>query len=347
MSDTMLTGRQATVLELVIGEYVETATPIGSQHIRTKYKMNVSSATIRNDMAELEEQGYLSHPHTSSGRVPTELGYRCYVESLMREEQLPWEAQQTIRHQFHQVERGQEAWAHLAASVLSHAVENAAVVTAPWTDVCRLKHIELVSLQERSALLVIVLDQARLKQHVLALDEDTTQDQLGQASARLNAAFEGLTAHDIEARAEEFDGVAFVVIGELLSVMRAIDVGSSDEAYLDGLRHVLGQPEFTNSQRALALLELLDERNLTRAIPFRQLAQEGITVIIGADNPRLSDAGEAMRACSVIVTSYGDPGGASGALAVLGPMRMRYPRTISTVRYLAAVMSELMGQYAE
>jgi len=343
----MLTERQARVLELVIGEYVETATPVGSQHIQTKFQLDVSSATVRNDMAELEEAGYLSHPHTSSGRVPTDKGYRHYVESLMREEELPWEAQQTIRHQFHQVERGQEAWVHLGASVLAQAVENAAVVTAPWTDVCRLKHLELVNVQERSALVVVVLDQARLKQQVLLLDEDATQDELSDIAVRLNQAFEGLPARQIEARAGEFAGVGRQVVDELLSIMRGADMGSADEAYLDGLRHVLSQPEFTSSARALALLELVDERNLTRAIPFRALAQQGITVIIGADNPRLAGAGEAMRACSVIVSAYGEPGVASGALAVLGPMRMRYPRTISTVRYLAEVMSELMSHYAE
>ena len=343
----MLTERQARVLELVIGEYVETASPVGSQHIQTRYRLDVSSATIRNDMAELEDAGYLSHPHTSSGRVPTEKGYRHYVESLMREEQLPWEAQQTIRHQFHQVERGQEAWVHLAASVLAQAVENAAVVTAPWTSACRLKHLELVSLHDRTALLVLVLDQARLEQQVLVLEEEQTQEELSEVGGRLNQALGGLSVRRIAARAQEFAGVERQVVDEVLSVMRGADLGSADEAYLDGLRHVLGQPEFSRSDRALSLLELLDERNLTRSIPLRALAQHGITVIIGADNPRLAEAGEAMRACSVVVSSYGEPGVASGALAVLGPMRMRYPRTISTVRYLAEVMSELMSHYAE
>jgi heat-inducible transcriptional repressor len=127
--------------------------------------------------------------------------------------------------------------------------------------------------------------------------------------------------------------------------MREVDEGGADEAYLEGLRHVLSQPEFSDSQRALGLLELLDERNFARSIPLRRLAREGVTVIIGADNPRLARAGETMRECSVIVGAYGLPGSASGALAVLGPMRMRYSRTIPTVRYLASVMSELVSQY--
>src|SRR3990170_6586738 len=196
----MLTERQARVLELVIGEYVETASPVGSQHIQTRYQLDVSSATIRNDMAELEDAGYLSHPHTSSGRVPTEKGYRHYVESLMREEELPWEAQQTIRHQFHQVERGQEAWVHLAASVLAQAVQNAAVVTPPRTDACRIKHLELVSLHDQTALLVLVLDQARLKQELLTFEDPATQDELAAMAGKLNQLFAGCSARELAAR---------------------------------------------------------------------------------------------------------------------------------------------------
>jgi heat-inducible transcriptional repressor len=136
----------------------------------------------------------------------------------------------------------------------------------------------------------------------------------------------------------------FVSIIEVL--MRAIDEGF-DEAYLDGLRNLLRQPEFSESGRALGLMELLDERTLIRALPLRALARDGVTVIIGAENKQLADANEAMRACSIIVGSYGVPGAASGALAVLGPMRMRYSRTIPTVRYLSDLMSEMLTEQYE
>ncbi len=343
----MLTERQSRVLEFLITEYVETAAPVGSQFIGSKYQLSASPATIRNEMAELESQGYLSQPHTSSGRVPTNKGYRFYVEWLMHEEQLPWEAQQTIRHQFHQVERGLEAWVHLAASILAQAVKNAAVVTAPRTDACRIKHLELVSLQDYTALLVLVLDQGRLKQQILRLEEVCSQDELSAMAGRLNHLFGGSTANQVAAKEVELTQVEWQVMDAAEAIMRAVDEGSSDEAYLEGLRHVLSQPEFASSDRVLGLLELLDERNLIRALPLRTLAQEGVTVIIGADNPRLAQAGEAIRECSVVVGRYGAPGVASGALAVLGPMRMRYSRTISTVRYLASVMSELLSQRYE
>ena len=174
----MLTERQSRILEFVISEYVESAAPVASQYIGQKYPVGASPATIRNEMAELEEQGYLNQPHTSSGRIPTDRGYRFYVQSLMQEEELSWDAQQTIRHQFHQVEHGQEAWTQLAASVLAQAVENAALVTEPRTDVCRIKHLQLVSLNDFTLLLVLVLDESRPKQPVRALGEVATREEL-------------------------------------------------------------------------------------------------------------------------------------------------------------------------
>lgn len=340
----MLTDRQSRILEFVIGEYVEHAAPVASQSIVRNYPVGASAATIRNEMAELEEQGYLGHPHTSSGRVPTSKGYRHFVETLMHEEEVPWEARQTIRHQFHQVRQGHEAWVQLAASVLAQAVHNAAVVTAPRTDVCRFKHLELVSLHDLTFLLVLVLDEGRLEQQVLTATDVYPQEELSAAAAKLNARFEGMTSLELGEAADELTELEQLVMEAVFTTMRAVDTGSVEEAHLEGLRNVLGQPEFADSERALSLLELLDEHTLSRTIPLRALARDGVTVIIGADSPQLADASDAMRGLSVIVGSYGAPGDASGALAVVGPTRMRYSQTISTVRYLADVMSELLSE---
>ncbi len=343
----MLTKRQSRILEIVIGDYVESAVPVASEAIGRNHALGVSAATIRNEMAELESRGYLQQPHTSAGRAPTDKGYRFYVEWLMREEELPWDVQQTIRHQFHQLRQGSESWVHLASSVLARAVQNAAVVTTPRSSACRIKHIELVSLHDYTALLVLVLDQARLRQEVLTLDDVCSQDELSLIAARLNQLFARLTVRERAAQNTELTQVEQQAMAAVDAIMSAVDEGSFDEAYLEGLRNVLSQPEFASGDRVLALLDLLDERSLTRTIPFRTLAGEGVTVIIGADNPRLARAGAAIRECSVILGSYGAPGLASGALAVLGPMRMRYSYTISTVRYMADVMSELLAEHYE
>ena len=283
----MLTERQSSILELVIREFVETASPVASQLISRKHRLGASAATIRNEMAELEEQGYLMHTHTSSGRVPTDQGYRHYVEALMREEELPWQEQQTIRHQFHQVERGQDAWVHLAASLLAQLAENAAVVTVPRNDVCRIKHLELVSLHERTTLLVLVLDEGRLEQQVVALNETATQDELHDVAGRLNQQLTGLSVDELKSKRDRLTALEASLVDVIEVLMRAIDDGF-DEAYLEGLRNVLKQPEFAESGRALGLMELFDERTLIRALPLRSLARGGVTVIIGAENAQLT-----------------------------------------------------------
>ena len=343
----MLTERQSHILEFVISEHVDTAEAVGSAFIGRKYKLSVSPATIRSEMAELESQGYLRQPHTSAGRIPTGKGYRFYVERLMHEEDLPLEAQQTIRHQFHQVVRGQEALVHLAASILAQAVENAAVVTAPHTIASHIKHLELVSLHDRTVLLVLVIDQVQLKQQIFSLEEPCTQDELSATAGRLNHLFGGATVEQIESNQTELPPVERQVMDLVIAIMRASDEAGFDDARMDGLQHILSQPEFVGNDRALALLELLDGPNLTRLIPLQALALPGVAVFIGGENPRLAEASEAMRDCSIVVGAYGAPGVATGALAVLGPMRMHYSRTISTVRYLADVMSEVLAEYYE
>ncbi|MGQ9502836.1 MAG: HrcA family transcriptional regulator, partial [Anaerolineae bacterium] len=155
-SDEM-TPRCQTILRLVISEYIRTATPVGSKAIRELYHLDVSPATIRNEMAWLEERGYLTHPHTSAGRVPTEKGYRYFVEKLMGESDLPTAERRTISHQFHQTQLDMEQWMRLAAAVLAHRARGAALVTSPRSAPSSLKHVELISIRDTLALLILVL----------------------------------------------------------------------------------------------------------------------------------------------------------------------------------------------
>ena len=189
----MLTNRRSTLLNLIVEEYVDTALPVGSKYIVAKHDMPVSSATVRAEMARLEDEGYISQPHTSAGRIPSDKGYRYYVESLMAEEALAWEERETIRHQFHQTERAMEQWFQLAAAVLAHSVSNFAVVTSPHSAETRLRHVQLVPLHELSALCVVVLNEARIRQQVLAFRDPVNDEMLISASNRINQQFGGLT----------------------------------------------------------------------------------------------------------------------------------------------------------
>jgi heat-inducible transcriptional repressor len=336
----VLTERRQKLLQFIIDEYVTTAQPVGSNAIVEKYGMPVSSATIRHEMAQLEDEGYIAQPHTSAGRVPTDQGYRYYVEALMRAEQIPDELQQTIRHQFHQAARELEEWARLAAAILAGRLQNAAVVTTPHSPEPRLRWLQLVGVHDYLALLVVVLQEARVLQQTLALDHPVTQEELTTIARRLNDLLAGRNAAEIRAPRLELTPVENSVVAAAAGLIESTDEPGIEPSYLDGVRDLLGQPEFTQGGRVLALLELLEERNLSRTIPIPLRGGQEVSVIIGAEHPV-----DEMRVCSVITTRYTGPSGLRGTLSVVGPTRMHYPRTVGMVRYMSSLMEELLGVY--
>jgi heat-inducible transcriptional repressor len=334
----MLTERRSALLNLIVEEYVNTALPVGSKYIVSKHDMPVSPATVRLEMARLEDEGFISQPHTSAGRVPSDKGYRYYVESLMAEEAIPWEEQETIRHQFHQAERAMEQWFQLAAAVLAHSVSNFAVVTSPHSNETRLRHVQLVPLHELSALCVVVLNEARIRQQVLVFREPVDEEALISASNRINARLAGLSQVELlrlPEAASEVESQVMRAVTELMD-QESLALG---EVFRDGVREVLSQPEFARSERMLDIIDILEQRTLPTAIPIRHLGDDGISVVIGSENSH-----DALQDCSVVLARYGTLGGPTGVVAVLGPTRMRYSRTIPTVRYLATLLGDLMSQ---
>jgi heat-inducible transcriptional repressor len=291
-------------------------------------------------MAALEEEGYIAQPHTSAGRVPTDLGYRYYVEALMREERVPEELEQMIRHQFHQAARELEEWARLSAAILAGRLRNAAVVTTPRSPEPRLRWLELVSVHDYLALLVVVLEEARVLQQTLALDRPISQEELTGIARKLNDLLAGKSAAQIREQRLLPAPVENSIAGATAGLIESTEEGGSDAGFLDGLRDLLGQPEFTQGERILGLMELLEERNLPRAIPASPGAAADISIIIGSEHPI-----DAMQVCSVITTRYVGPSGLRGSLSVVGPTRMDYPRTVSMVRYMSTLMEELLGVY--
>jgi heat-inducible transcriptional repressor len=334
----MLTERRSTLLNVIIEEYVDTALPVGSEYIVRKHSMPYSSATVRLEMARLEDEGYISQPHTSAGRMPSDKGYRYYVESLMSEESLGRDELETIRHQFHQAEHSTEQWFQLAAAVLAHSVSNFAVVTSPSSKETRLRHVQLVPLQETSALCVVVLNEARIRQQVMTFREPVEQSLLMATVNRINEKYGGLSVAELRQQPQPASSLDEAVLDVVIELMDQESVALG-EVFRDGVREVLSQPEFSRSERILELIDVLEQRTLTSAIPIRQLGDEGISVVIGSENSH-----EAMRECSIVVARYGAEDGPTGVVAVLGPTRMRYARTIPTVRFLASVLGDLTSQ---
>lgn len=333
-----LTPRQQLILGLVVREYVSAAQPVASRTIES-LGLGVSSATIRNEMSALEEAGYLTHPHTSAGRIPTEQGYRYFVERLMRESHLAVEEQRLIRHQFHQVGVDLEQWMRLAASVLAHTAESAAVVTSPRTELSHLKHVELISIHETMALLIVVMEGGMVRQQMITLDEAMGQDTLSQVANRLNDLCVGASAQRVAACRYQVGAFEQQVLDIVVQVMKRVDDQSGVRLYRDGLINILHQPEFRGAESAQQVIRVMEDRTTLEGLLTEMLEVGGVQVIIGGEG-RWHD----LRECSLVVSPYGVSGAATGALGVMGPMRMPYSRAVSTVRYVAGLMSDLFRE---
>lgn len=334
-----LTPRQQWILELVVREFVQTGAPVASRTLVEKYGLDISPATVRNEMARLEELGYLTHPHTSAGRQPTNEGYRYFVGKLLRDTELPPAERRTIAHQFQQVRDDVEEWMPLAASVLARTTRSAALVTAPQAAHPRYRHMQLISTQGRLVLLVLVLQGGIVRQQMLTLPEPLPQEVLSEVADRLNQLCAGLRAEEIEPRIRSLPLLEADVARLVVGMMRRASTVSPDEIYHDGLSELFQEPEFQEGPHVQGVLRVIEERSFLEAILAHTLgsAVGSVRVMIGGEG-RFDE----LRACSLVLSQYGVAGLATGALGVLGPTRMGYGRAISAVRFVAGVLSELV-----
>jgi len=336
----MLTDRREQLLRFIVEEHVRTAQPVASGAVVSRHGLPVSPATIRNEMARLEEEGYIVQPHTSAGRIPSDRGYRYYVEALMRPRELPLAVQETIRHQFHQAAGEVAEWAHLAAAVLAARLSYAAVVTAPQAARPRLRRLHLVSVHDTMALLLVVLQEARVVQHTLTLERPYREEELSDVAARLNSLYAGHSADEIRDMQVEHPSLEADAVRVALDLLDSAEGEWFGDAYLEGLPDMLREPEFAQGERILDLLDLLEQPNLPKAIPVPRAGQRKLTVIIGSEHPH-----DAMRQCSVVISRYGGSSGLRGAISVVGPTRMQYRKAVSMVRYMDSIMEELLEAY--
>jgi heat-inducible transcriptional repressor len=337
-----LTERQKLILALVIHDYIETAQPVGSMHLVNRFRLDLSSATVRNEMVALTEAGYLRQPHTSAGRVPTEEGYRYFVRQLMGKTELPAPVKRTIAHQFYQTGHDIDRWMRLAASVLAHQSQAASLVTAPRPERSLFKHTELIATHGRQVLMVIVFGGGEVRQQMLFLAEPVSQEQLSTAANHLNSLSEGRTSDDLSALSGQLNALEQDLLKLIQDEMHRSSSVLTGEVYRDGLSNVLAEPEFAEMEIARKALRVLEERPLLEDLLSRTVWKAnvgGVQVLIGGEG-----TWEELRDCSMVLARYGDPALATGTVGVLGPVRMAYGRSISTVSYVADLLSELVSE---
>lgn len=336
----MLTERREAILKIIVREYIAGAAPIASKIIASDHNLKVSPATIRNDEAYLEEEGYVMRPHPSAGTIPTDKAYRYYVESIGRDVELPPTEQYFIYELFQEAKAEVEQWLKLAAMLLAQFVHNMAVVTPPKAPRCRFKHLDLVALQDFLALLILVLHEARVRQKFLSFNKSVTQDDLTMLANKLNIAYAGMTGREISTEKAQLPTEEKQVTECVVDMMTAEDKLEHGKLYLEGLHLTLSQPEFSKSPRMLGILELLEKGDWLENIPRLELDKRGLKIIIGKENRE-----EALQDLSLIIGEYGVPNKAKGIVGVIGPKRIDYARAISSVNCLSSLLSESAAEY--
>lgn len=333
-----LTERQERILDLVVRHYIEAGLPIGSKTLVDSSNLRVSPATVRNELAALGEMGLLVQLHTSAGRVPTELGYRYFVQRLLTEFRLPVYEQQMIRHQFHQARLDLSQWMRLAAAILSRTSHGASFVTAPRLYPNRFKHVQLISTQGRLVLMILVLFGGEVNQQMLTLAEPLSQARLSATADRLNTLFENSTYEEIVARLHQLDELERDVARLTLDILLRSDEHPVSDIHRDGLVNLIDDASTRQAVRVLEERALLaDVINEAQTPGVR-----GVQVVIGGEG-----RWEELKDCTIILSRYGVLDQFTGTVAVIGPTRMPYDRNVAAVRYVADLMSGFVYEYYE
>jgi len=323
-----LDQRKAFILATVVYEYVATAEPVGSQTLTQKYNLGVSSATIRNEMAELEAAGYLVQPHTSAGRIPSDAGYRTYVDRLMQPETLTNEEAKRIRDEFRAASRELDDVIEQTTRLVGELSHNVAFMIAPSRETQTFRHIQLIWLSERTGLAILVTSVGVAVQTHFEHGEQVTADDLTRLSNRLNVTFGGRTMRelgDVEVTAVVRDAgfgedLARAVEGGFRAAARSPEpiVASS------GAQHLLDQPEFQDLRKLQSVLRIIEEQKTLYDLVANSINDEGPNVKIG----RELGSDEIME-CSVVTVPYRFGDQTVGVLAIMGPRRMPYARLMA------------------
>lgn len=338
-----LDDRNKKVLQAVIDSYISTGTPIGSSVLCRTYDFGVSSATLRNIMAELEERGYLTHPHTSAGRTPTDRGYRYYIDSLISIDNASDDIEDHLR-QAPALHGGDvHELMEEASRLLATLSKCAGVVIAPIEQEAQYKHIEFVRLHGRQVLIIFVTAGGTVQNKLIELDEDVHQQDLNKFSMYLDEELEKWTLADIQRHLIEKmreEKLLFTqLMDETCRASREVQERETEKVYVGGASQIFESPEFANVEKLRTLFKTFEDKYKLLKLLDRSSSAEGIKVFIGSENPYFE-----MQGCSLVVSTYRAGSNVIGTLGVIGPTRMQYKQVIHVVDYTSKLLSRLLGE---
>lgn len=340
-----LSSRKQQVLMAIIQDYISTAEPVGSRTIARKYKLGVSPATIRNEMADLEEMGLIEQPHTSAGRIPSDLGYRYYVDNLMQREELTKEEEDLIKKGYETKVKDIGEVIQRTGDMLSQLTNYAAVVMTSQRGKVSFKHIQLVQMNESQAMIIVITEAGTVHHRIIEIPESITSADLETISSVLNRKLQGRTMEAI--RLTLIKEIYFelakqkqILSKAMESIREGLTMEAEDKIYLGGVFNILNQPEFHNVEKVKTLLSLLEQESLLASLMSDVMEDsKGVLVRIGGEM-----SNEYMRECSMVMGTYHFGGQPIGSIGVLGPTRMDYARVVAVVEYMTKNLSLVMDR---
>jgi heat-inducible transcriptional repressor len=328
-----LSERKLRILQAIVGDFIRSAEPVGSRTLSKKLDMGISPATIRNEMSDLEEMGFLTHPHTSAGRVPSDKAYRLYVNNLMQRYELPEEEKQIIAEKLTKNVTELERTIQHALSLLSELTNLTSFAITPSQESNRLKFINFLPVDERTVVLMIVTESGKVSNTTIKMKVPYTEEHLSLLSKVMTYNYKGKKLSEILKldiiRNFESD---IEVMSRLVETIRPNFISTLEnmlnvELFLDGLTNIFSIPEYNDIEKAKVFLEMINKKkNFTKVLLNRE---NGVIVTIGNENPE-----DIMRDCSLVTATYHVNGKLVGKLGVIGPTRMKYDEVTSIVEYI-------------
>lgn len=333
------------MLKAIAEEYVATAQPVGSQRLLEKFGFAFSSATIRKEMNDLDDLGYLVQPHTSAGRVPTQNAYRFYVDS-MDDAGLPTlDEQEWMQIQFYKIQQEVDSALELAAKMLSWMLKSASLASVLFPEENHIRHIELLRVNDKTVLCVLIMGKGYIHKKMISAPENISPSVLAALSKVLNKYLDGYSLKEIKIEAlREIEREVIAIVPSMKEVLLRIvremlAPGSRGKIYFEGAQHVLAQPEFQSVTMLRSLFAILDEESVLANLLSESFSTvQGVKIIIGDENPH-----KEMEKYSLVLSPYNVGGKRAGAIGVLGPTRMPYAKNIAIVKYLAAKLGEVLS----
>ena len=335
-----LDERKLKILQTIIKTYLETGEPVGSRTISKYTDLNLSSATIRNEMADLEDLGYIIQPHTSAGRIPSDKRYRLYVDMLMAEKE-----QEVIEMREQMLEKADKMDKILkqAAKVLAVNTNYATMVSAPSFNRNKLKFIQLSQVDEHQLIAVIVMEGNIIKNKIVTVEETLNNEIMLKLNMLLNTTLTGLSVEEINlgliARVKEQAGVHSEIVSDVFDAIANTIQPEDLEIYTSGATNVFKYPELSDNQSAQEMINAFEEKQLLQEIVTQTLSKEenhGIQVYIGQETPVQS-----MKDCSVVTATYELGEGMQGTIGIIGPKRMDYEHVMKTLKTLMTELDEI------